>query len=368
MSLYKLSERIFELEKQGNPIVKLNIGNPGLPTPPLLVQAAEKAIADGKTFYASGQGEKKLLEKIASMHQTEVKNTTVTPGSKWAIYGLMKILLQPGDNIVTPGPFWSAFELIAKNLGGSCKLVKTEAEDRWNFQLDDLFETVNQKTKLIIINSPLNPTSTEYKPETLRAVYEYAQDKKIQVLVDEAYRDLSFQHNNLTKYVEYVNVTNTFSKAYCMSGWRAGYLVASEELTKKLVELNQITFTNVPLFTQAAMLSGLENRKSLTKATRDACAGRLKLAEKIFSGIEYVKPDAGFYMFLKCPGKQNGGHRAGGDGNKVAESALEKGVAIVPGANFGGYDEWIRISLSHPEVTLKPALEKVRAAMDENAK
>ncbi|MBI2444808.1 pyridoxal phosphate-dependent aminotransferase [Candidatus Micrarchaeota archaeon] len=357
MSLYKLSERIFELEKQGRMIVKLNIGNPGLPTPALLVQAAEKAIADGKTFYASGQGEKKLLEKIASMHGAEVKNATVTPGSKWAIYGLMKILLQPGDNIVTPGPFWSAFELIAKNLGGSCKLVKTHAEDRWNFEPDALIEAVDSKTKLIIVNSPLNPTSTEYDTKDLRAVYEYAQDKKIQVLVDEAYRDLSFQNTDLTHYEEYVNVTNTFSKAYCMSGWRAGYLVASEELSKKLVELNQITFTNVPLFTQAAMLAGLENRQSVTKATRDACASRLKMAEEVFDGIEYVKPDAGFYMFLKCPGK---------NGGKVAEAALEKGVAIVPGANFGGYNEYVRISLSHPEAVLQPALEKVRQAMDEN--
>src|SRR3989338_3321745 len=122
MSLYKLSERIFELEKQGRKIVRLNIGDPGLPTPPVLVEAAEKAIAQGKTRYASGQGEKALLEKIASLHGAEVKNTTVTPGSKWAIFGLMKILLEPGDNIVTPGPFWSAYELIAKNLGGSCKL------------------------------------------------------------------------------------------------------------------------------------------------------------------------------------------------------------------------------------------------------
>lgn len=363
MSLYKLSERIFELEKQGKSIVKLNIGNPGLPTPPLLVKAAQDAIAQGKTFYASGQGEKKLLEKIASMHNAEVKNATVTPGSKWAIYGLMKILLRQGDNIVTPGPFWSAFELIAKNLGGSCTLVKTDAENRWNFEPDALIDAVDAKTKLIILNSPLNPTSTEYAAEDLKAVYEYAHDKKIQVLVDEAYRDLSYKTTGLTPYSEYINVTNTFSKAYCMSGWRAGYLVASEELSKKLVELNQITFTNVPLFTQAAMLAGLENRESVTKATRDACAGRLKMAQSVFDGIEYVQPDAGFYMFLKCPAKA--GQKA--DGSKVAEAALEKGVAIVPGANFGGYDEYIRISLSHPEAILQPALQKVRQAMDESA-
>ena len=357
MSLYKLSERIFELEKQGRQITRLNIGDPGLPTPLAIVQAAEKAIADGKTRYASGQGEKKLLEAIAKLHGAEVKNTTVTPGSKWACYGLMKILLQPGDNLVTPTPFWSAYELMAKNFGAKALQLKTSAEERWNFRPDDLFELVDAKTKLIVINTPLNPTSTEYAAKDLKAVYEYAQDKKIQVLVDEAYRDLSFNSTDLTPYAEYVNVTNTFSKAYCMSGWRAGYLVASEEFSKKLVELNQITFTNVPLFTQAAMLAGLESRQSVTKATRDACANRLKLAEKIFAGIEYVKPDAGFYLFLKCPGT---------DGGKVAESALENGVAIVPGANFGGYAEWIRISLSHPEPVLQPALEKVREALDEN--
>lgn len=360
MSLYKLSERIFELEKQGRQIVRLNIGDPGLPTPLALVQAAEKAIAEGKTRYASGQGEKKLLEAIAGLHGTEVKNTTVTPGSKWACYGLMKILLQPGDNLVTPTPFWSAYELMAKNFGAHAKQLKTTAEDRWNFEPSDLFELVDAKTKLIVINSPLNPTSTEYKAESLRAVYEYAADKKIQVLVDEAYRDLSFKNTDLTPYAEYINVTNTFSKAYCMSGWRAGYLVASEELSKKLVELNQITFTNVPLFTQAAMLAGLENRAGVTKATREECRKRLEMAEKVFDGIEYVRPDAGFYLFLKCPAK--GGRKA--NGNEVAEAALEKGVAIVPGANFGGYQEYVRISLSHPESTLRPALDKVRQAMD----
>jgi len=144
-----------------------------------------------------------------------------------------------------------------------------------------------------------------------------------------------------------------------MSGWRAGYLVASEEMTKKLVELNQITFTNVPLFTQAAMLSGLENREKITGATRQECKKRLEMAEKIFQGIECIKPDAGFYLFLKCPG--------GRDGEKVAQIALEKGVAIVPGQNFGGYADWIRISLSHPEPTLKPALDAVRKAIDECA-
>ncbi len=210
------------------------------------------------------------------------------------------------------------------------------------------------KTKLIILNSPLNPTSTEYKRPDLQAVYHYAQDKKIQELVDAAHSNLSFKHNELTRYEEYVNVTNTLSKAYCMSGWRAGYLVASEELTRKLVELNQITFTNVPLFTQAAMLAGLENRETVTEETREECKKRLSLAEKIFEGTDYVKPDAGFYLFIRCE-----------DGGKVAENALEKGVAIVPGANFGGYGEWIRISLSHPEATLRPALETVRKALDE---
>ena len=356
MSLYKLSERIFELEKQGRQMVRLNIGDPGLPTPPALVAAAQKAITEGKTRYASGQGEKKLLEALAQLHGAETKNITVTPGSKWACYGLMKILLQPGDNLVTPTPFWSAYELMARNFGAKALPLKTSAEDHWQFEPDALFERVDAKTKLIVINSPLNPTSTEYAPDSLRAVCEYAKDQKIQVLVDEAYRDLSFKSTELTPYSEFVNVTNTFSKAYCMSGWRAGYLVASEELSKKLVELNQITFTNVPVFTQAAMLAGLENRSAVTKATREECRKRLNLAEKVFAGIKYVQPDAGFYLFLQCPG---------GDGAKVAEAALEKGVAVVPGANFGGYADFLRISLSQPEAVLKPALEKVRQAIEE---
>jgi aspartate aminotransferase len=353
MSLYKLSERIFELEKQGRKIVRLNIGDPGLPTPKPLIDAAQKAFAEGKTRYASAQGQKPLLEKIARLHKAEAGNVTVTPGSKWACYGLMKMLLSPGDNIVTPTPFWSAYELMAQNLGGTAKLLKTTKKDRWNFEPEALFDLVDDKTKLIVINSPLNPTSTEYKAETLKAVYEYAADHKIQVLVDEAYRDLSFTHTNLTPFSEYINVTNTFSKAYCMSGWRAGYLVASKELTKKMISLNTITVTNVPLFTQEAMVEGLNRREEITQATRDQCKVRLDMAETVFAGCEYVKPDAGFYLFVKTT-----------DGDAVAQKALENDVAITPGSVFGGYKEWVRLSLSHPNIILKPALEKVRHAMN----
>ena len=346
MSLYKLTEKIFEMEKQGKKILRLNIGDPGLPTPEIMTQAAEEAIRQGKTRYSSGQGEQNILEEIARLHAADSKNVVVTPGSKWACYSLMKSLLAKGDNIVTPTPFWSAFELMAQDLGASTKKIPTRLEDKWQFEPEKLFSEMDANTKLVVINNPLNPTSTEYGKNVVQEVIHHCQKKKVTVLIDEAYRDLSFKDNSLTQLQEGVAVTNTFSKAYCMSGWRLGYIVADAETAKKIVSLNQITFTNVPSFTQSAGLEGLKNRAAITKATRQECANRLSSAEKIFSGVEYAKSDAGFYLFLKCH-----------DSEKTAEKILEKGIAVTPGTVFGGYENFIRISLTQPLELLTPALK-----------
>lgn len=356
LTLYQLSEKIFELEKQGKKILRLNIGDPGLVTPDALRDAAKRSLDAGETRYASAQGEKPLLDKIASLHATDSSHVTVTPGSKWACYAVLRLMLEPGDNIVTPAPFWSAYELMAKSFGAECRLAKTKMEDHFQFDPNALLELVDAKTKIIVLNDPSNPTSTQYTPQSVKAVLEYAADKKILVLLDEAYRDLSFLNNDLTQYAEGLAITTTFSKAYCMSGWRAGYLVADPELTKKVVSLNQITFTNVPRFTQAAMLEGLNHRAEVTGATRAECKKRLEACEKVFKGSQYAKPDAGFYFFPKL-----------GDGDIVTEKVLGQGIAVTPGSVFGGYNEFIRVSLSHPLYKLVPALQTIRRVIDENA-
>ncbi|MBI4361281.1 pyridoxal phosphate-dependent aminotransferase [Candidatus Micrarchaeota archaeon] len=356
LTLYQLSEKIFELEKQGKKILRLNIGDPGLVTPDALRNAAKKSLDAGETRYASAQGEKPLLDKIASTHGAEAQNVSVTPGSKWACYAVLQLMLKPGDNIVTPAPFWSAYELMAKSFGAECRLVKTEMEDHFQFDPQALFELVDAKTKVIVLNDPSNPTSTEYGAESVKAVLEYAQDQKILVLLDEAYRDLSFKKNELMTYQEGLAITTTFSKAYCMSGWRAGYLVADADVIKKVVSLNQITFTNVPRFTQAAMLEGLTRREEVTGATRNECKKRLAACEQVFKGIQYARPDAGFYFFPKVS-----------DGDSITEKILEQGIAVTPGSVFGGYKQFIRLSLSHPLEKLTPALQTIRRVIDENA-
>lgn len=352
--LYKMSERIFELEKQGVKVTRLNIGDPGLVTPEALTEACISAIKAGKTKYASAQGEKELLDEIASLQGCSAKNVVATPGSKWACFALLQTTLNKGDNIVCPTPYWATFSDMANQFGAAAKLLKAEFEERWQFDAEKLKELVDKKTKIIILNNPTNPTSVEYDDALVKAIVEYAQDKKVLVFMDEAYRDISFRHQNLTKYAEGLAITNSFSKGYAMSGWRAGYLAASEEIVKRIVKLNQITFTNVPVFIQAAALEGLKRRKEITAIAREECLKRLKAAEKALTGAEYVKPDAGFYMFLKCP-----------DGEKVAEKCLEKGVGVTPGTAFGDHPDFLRVSLSHSPEVLAPALEKVKEAIGE---
>jgi len=356
--LYEINEKALKLESEGKKIIRLNLGDPDMATPPEIVEAAYASMKAGKTKYSSSYGELRLRQKIAETHGVKVENVVITPGSKWAIFSTMFLMLRNGGNVIIPTPYWTAYDLIAKSFGAKTKLLRTEMETGWKVDLDKLEKLIDKDTKMIILNNPNNPTSKTMEPETLDGVVEIANKKGVTILSDEVYGAISFtktksilEYDGECKHI----LSNGFSKTFTMTGWRIGYVVANKMLVDNITKLNQITFNNVPVFIQDAALKGLELHQQIASNIKAKYKQRADLASKKLSeaGFEFTKPDAPFYVFPRLRGL---------DSERFTLGLLDKGVAVAPGTSFGDYREHFRISLTAPDDQIEVGLDRIGEA------
>ncbi len=355
--LYEINEKALKLESEGKKIIKLNIGDPDLATPPEIIEAACEAMKKGKTKYSSAYGEKKLREKLASIHGVSADNVVITPGSKWGVFSTMYLLLKDGGNVVIPTPYWTAYELTAKTLGAETRLLKTELDSNWRIDVEKLEGLIDRETKMIILNNPNNPTSKAIEENVLGDIVQLANDKGVTILSDEIYGTISFvKTKSILDYSDKHILVTGFSKTFSMTGWRIGYVIANKEMIDKIAKLNQITISNVPVFIQEAALKGLELRNELAGQIKKEYFERARIASEILSKakLEFSKPDAPFYVFPR---------RRGLDSERFALELLDKGVAVAPGTAFGDYREHFRISLTVPREEIKVALNKICEAL-----
>lgn len=283
--LYEINEKAIKLENQGKKIVKLNLGDPDLETPREIIEAAYEAMKKGKTKYSSAYGEKSLREKIADYHGVSADNVVITPGSKWGVFATMYLLLKNGGNVIIPTFYWTAYELTAKTLGAETRFVKTELASKWKIDFEALERLIDAQTRMIILNNPNNPTSKVMDAEDMDRVVQIANERKITVLSDEVYADISFvKTKSILDYKGNHVMISGFSKMFTMTGWRIGYVIAGKELIDKIGKLNQITITNVPVFIQDAALTALGMHDKLTseikKFTRNARNWPLKSSQR----------------------------------------------------------------------------------------
>jgi aspartate aminotransferase len=357
--LYEINEKALKLESEGKKIIRLNLGDPDMPTPPEIVEAAYASMKAGKTKYASSYGELNLRQKLAQIHGVKVENVVITPGSKWGIFATMFLMMNGGGNVIIPTPYWTAYDLTARALGAKTKLLRTELENDWKVDLDKLENMIDEDTRMIILNNPNNPTSKVIDPETLDGIVEIAEDKGVTILSDEVYGTIAFkktksilEYNGDCKHI----LSNGFSKTFTMTGWRIGYIIANKMLIDKITKLNQITINNVPVFIQEAGLKALEIGENLSDKVKEEYEERAKMASKTLAeaGLSFSEPEAPFYVFPKC---------AGLNSEKFTLDLLDKGVAVAPGTAFGDYPEHFRISLTAPREEIKVALEKINEAL-----
>ena len=356
--LYEINEKALKLASEGKKIIRLNIGDPDLETPPKIIEAAYDAMKKGKTKYTSAYGDKNLREKLAGNHKVYTDNVIITPGSKFGVFSVMYLLLKGGGNVVIPTPYWTAYALAAKTLGAETRFVKTELDSNWKIDLETLESSIDKDTRMIILNNPKNPTSNVIDQKVLDGIVQIADDKGIPILSDEVYAEISFvKTKSILEYGgDHILVTG-FSKTFTMTGWRLGYVIADTSLVEKLAKLNQITISNVPVFIQEAALKALELGSEIKEKIKHEYRERAKLACDVLSEskLEFSEPDAPFYMFPR---------RRGLDSVKFALNLLDDGVAVAPGTAFGDYREHFRISLTAPREDLKTALNKICEAVE----
>jgi len=346
---YELAEKALALEKSGKRIIRLNIGDTGLPTPQCAIDAAAQVIENQKSGYGSSAGLPALREKIAEREGCETEEVIVGPGSKHLIYALMSVISRESTrhDVAFPSPYWPMYELACRQIGLNPVIVKTTMENGWQF--DNL--PLNGAAMAIICN-PLNPTSTVYSEKLVRNTLAEAETAGVPLVLDEAYKGLAFRP--VPKYENAIRV-RSFSKEFNMEGWRLGYAVVPKDVAKKLIAFNQITSTCVPDFIQRAGIACLENEKEILDANRAVWNKRSEVAQKALkaAGFRFVVPDSGIYIFAT--------HDAITDSSTYALELLEKkGIAVAPGTGFGDYKNFVRICLNQNEQTMRDAIERMK--------
>jgi aspartate aminotransferase len=355
--LYEISEKAIQLENQGKKMIKFNLGDPDMPTPPEIIEAAYEAMKQGKTKYSSAAGEKALREELASIHGVSADNVVITTGSKWAVFSLLFLLLKRGENVVIPSPHWTSYELATKSVGAELRLLKGNLESNWKIDVDKLENLIDEKTRLLILNSPSNPTSKVIDAKTFGEIVQIAESRGVTVMSDEVYSNISFvKAKSILDFCNDQILISGFSKIFAMTGWRIGYAIVEKELAQKMIKLNQITTTCVPAFIQYGALKGLESKEQIADNIREQFRLRADAAIKILSKakMKFSRPDAPFYLFPKVDGLNS---------ERFALELLDKGVAIAPGTAFGDYPEYFRIALTVNEEKIREGLETLCEAL-----
>ncbi|MCW4051774.1 MAG: aminotransferase class I/II-fold pyridoxal phosphate-dependent enzyme [Candidatus Bathyarchaeota archaeon] len=357
LTIYSISEKVARLENDGKKVIKFNVGDPDQQTPVEIIDAMTKALKQGKTKYGSSAGEKNLKDELAKAHGCSSENIVITPGSKWAIFSVMYLLLKKGDNIILPSPHWTAYQMIAESLGIEVRTLNTRLDSSWTINPLDLEDLIDRNTQLLILNNPNNPTGKTMENEAQKEIVEIMNDKQIQILSDEAYSDFSpVRIKSILDFDGDHLLINSFSKTFAMTGWRIGYAIVNAKLARRMIDLNQHSITNVPVFIQAAAKKALEMKEKIAKEMREIYQNRADLAIKMLSRtkLEFTKPDVPFYLF---PRRENL------DSESLTLKLLERGVAITPGTSFGNYREHFRMALSVPEQEIKLGLERLCEAL-----
>ncbi|MDP6490682.1 MAG: pyridoxal phosphate-dependent aminotransferase [Kiritimatiellia bacterium] len=351
---------------EGREVFSFAAGEPDFDTPDHIKEAAIQALRDGKTKYSPAVGLAELRSAIAEDLATynglqyEPTQVVVSCGAKHTLFNIFMALLQPGDEVLIPAPFWLSYPEMVRVAGGKSVFVAAAESDGFKVTKESLQAAVTPKTRALILNSPSNPIGTVYEPNELAAIAEFACENDVVVIADEIYQQMvydgvespSFATLSQDVYDRTVTV-NGFSKAYSMTGWRLGYLAGPMPLVKAISALQSHSTSGPTTFAQYGALAALKGGRDCVAEMRDAFAQRRAfLYERLdaMEGVTCVKPMGAFYML---PGIGS----CGMDSLTFAGKLLDAtGVAVVPGKPFNA-DANIRLSYAC-------SMDNIREGMD----
>ncbi len=374
-----MNDKAKQLAAEGHDVIGLAGGEPDFDTPAHIVDAAVKAMRDGETRYAApSKGIRPLLEAIAVKMEVDnkvrvdpVSDIIVTPGGKLALFLALKAMLDPGDEVLIPAPYWVSYPSITTMVGGQPVPVPTSSADGYRLHLDQLRDYVTPNTKAIIINSPCNPTGHMLSSEEIEAIATLATEADLYIISDEIYEKLNFDGRpavslaSIPDIADRVVVINGMSKAYAMTGWRLGWLAGPTSLISAAGMFNSQTATAAATFTQHAAVAALTGPQDCVEMMRRSYEERRNFMVNAFNSIENMScPDieGAFYAFPKVDETSK-------TSAEVANVILEQAVVVgVPGSAFGiTSDAHIRFSFAEDFNLLKEAVERIRGIADQLA-
>ena len=367
-------EEVTRRETRGEKIIHLEIGRPDFDTPSHIKEAAKKALDEGKVHYSSNYGIPELREAIAGKLKRDNNlffdpgsEIIVTVGANEAIFITMMALLNPGDEVLIPDPCWLHYLHCAQMVGAVPVSVPVREENEFNPQIDDFRSRITSKTRMVVVNTPNNPTGAVYTREVLEELAQLAQDKDLFVLSDEIYEKMVYEGNHHFSIGSFPGmrdrtiIVNGFSKIYAMTGWRLGYAAADRELISALIRIHQYSTVCATSFAQWGAVEALTGPQTQAEMMVEEFDRRRKIvysALKGMPGIHVVNPKGAFYIF---PNVRELGKRV----EELVQYLLgEAQIAVVPGTAMGEFgSDFIRISYASSYENLKTAMERMKGAL-----
>jgi aspartate aminotransferase len=372
-----------QMKSSGVDVINFGAGEPDFDTPDYIKEAAIAAIRSGYTKYTPASGSAELKEAVCEKLRREngldyaPKEVIINCGAKHSIYNLFQVLINPGDEVLIPAPYWVTYPEAVKLAGGKPVFLKTTERNGFKLQASTLRRRITPKTKLLVVNSPSNPTGAVYSESELKDLVEVAVSKKLFILSDEIYEHLVYdgvKHISpaavLPEAKALTFVINGVSKSFAMTGWRIGYTAGPAEAISAMGTLQSHSTSNPTSIAMKAAVAALTQPASALPAMVAAFAERRTFVVERLNGIPGVtcpKPEGAFYVFPNvsgCLGKTYRGQLISTT-MQLTEYLLETAhVAAVPGSAFGA-EEYLRLSYATSLTNLKTGLERMAQALAE---
>lgn len=374
--MFKVLAKVQELQRQGKDIIHFEIGDPDFDTPENIVEAGCAALRDGKTHYAPSIGITELREAIRNTTEKsrgflpDLDQVLVVPGANILIYYAVRCLVEVGDEVIVPDPGFPTYYSVLKACGVTPVRVPLREENDFRMSPADVRERITDKTRLIIINSPQNPTGSVMTAQEIEEMAEIAREHDVYLLSDEIYSRMYFGDGTAFRSPSYLDackertiVANGFSKAFAMTGWRIGAAIGPSDVIAKMELLLQTTSSCVPPFIQHAALEAIEGDQ---RAVADMVAEYQERATLLVDGlngmpgVSCVQPGGAIYVFPNITG-------TGMTSEEFTTFALEEaGVAVLPGTNFGEYGEgYIRMCVVSSRDDIEKGVRRLTQALEQ---
>lgn len=362
-------EKCAEMERRGEHIIHLEVGEPDFDTPVCVKEAAIKAIAEGDTHYTHSLGTPPLRQAIGRYYQrkygveVDPEQIVVTSGSSPAIFMLFAALLEPGDEVIISDPHYACYPNFIEFVQGRCVRVAVHEADGFQYRPEAIQSSLSDRTRAIMINSPANPTGTLLSPERMQAIARLGP----YVVSDEIYHGLVYegQEHSILEFTDRAFVINGFSKLFAMTGLRLGYLIAPKPFMRALQKVHQNFFISANSAVQKAGIAALENAQDDVARMRAIYDQRRRYMIQRLRQLGFkieVEPTGAFYVFVNA-------RHLSSDSYRLAFDILEKArVGVTPGIDFGPNAEgYLRFSYANSLDNIKEGLDRLEAYLAKKA-